>query len=476
MAWLSSVAACLSDPLLFELRLSLHKYVDPALSQLIAAVGGEESKYWTLISQVLPSTSSSFLDGSVFSPSTGFKVKIGKVALKLLSRISTDRYLSMTKIDNISETLSKADVLRANTSTLAGRVFSVPLCFDLPFVFTNDQYLAWCRSFLGLPPASTIGNPTEQKGFDYPVQKCLSVHRCKSQFLDADGCHAAAHCPSSRRGVMKKHNFLTRVVAKAGKEAGLNVKVEPDTFGLLLGEFSKSDCKRVFPKHASKSYREKFEAVITAAELVASPSCALSDEAKRTLVQSKVDALPAVKKDDATGLRIDFSLENEDTGEVWWGDVTAVHPGAETYQDKELKHLCARQIAAHVSDVFLGPDPIKLDPSPLLVERTNAKISKYSRLVHVGKKQFGEKKRKQAPKFAAIAVSDYGELAPMATDLLEWIVQQFRIKCELAGKGPDGVPPLDLVRDFRRKLFTNMQFAVAAGCGEMICRAGLPWG
>ena len=130
-----------------------------------------------------------------------------------------------------------------------------------------------------------------------------------------------------------------------------------------------------------QSYREKFEAVITAAELVASPSCALSDEAKRTLVQSKVDALPAVKKDDATGLRIDFSLENEDTGEVWWGDVTAVHPGAETYQDKELKHLCARQIAAHVSDVFLGPDPIKLDPSPLLVERTNAKISKYSRLV-----------------------------------------------------------------------------------------------
>ena len=80
----------------------------------------------------------------------------------------------MTKIDNISETLSKADVLRANTSTLAGRVFSVPLC-DLPFVFTNDQYLAWCRSFLGLPPASTIGNPMEQKGFDYP---CRNVCRC----------------------------------------------------------------------------------------------------------------------------------------------------------------------------------------------------------------------------------------------------------------------------------------------------------
>jgi hypothetical protein len=96
--------------------------------------------------------------------------------------------------------------------------------------------------------------------------------------------------------------------------------------------------------------------------------------------------------------------------------------------------------------------------------------------VLVGKKQAVEKKRKQAPRFAAIAVSDYGELAPMATDLMEWLVQQFRIKCEQAGKRPDGVSALDRVREFRRKIYAGVQFAVAAGCGEMLCRAGQAWG
>ena len=314
---MSSVAACLSDPLFFQLRHTLWKYVEPALAQLVVAVGGEGSKYWALVSQVLPSSASNFLDGSAFSPANEFKIKLGKVVLKMISRVRTDVFMELTKVDKLSDTLSKADVLRANAHTNAGRIFATPLCFDLPFVLTNEQYLAWCRSFFGLPPASTIGNHVEQKGFDCPVQKCLAVHRCKSQFLDADGCHAA-HCPAAHGGMMKKHNFITRVLARAGKDTGLNVRVEPDTHSLLLGEFSKSDCRRIFPKQVSKNYREKFDEVVAAADFVASAACSLPVEAKRALVQAKVDALPEVKRDDVTGLRIDISLENETTGETWW--------------------------------------------------------------------------------------------------------------------------------------------------------------
>ena len=97
-------------------------------------------------------------------------------------------------------------------------------------------------------------------------------------------------------------------------------------------------------------------------------------------------------------------------------------------------------------------------------------------MVAVARKQAAEKKTKQAPRFVAIAVSDYGELSPMATDLCEWLVQQFRLKCEREGKRADGVSSLDRVRDFRRKLYTRIQFAVAAGCGEMMLRAGQAWG
>ena len=232
------------------------------------------------------------------------------------------------------------------------------------------------------------------------------------------------------------------------REAGLTVRLEPDTHGLLLGELSKSDCGRVFPKqYASKDYRDKFDAFIAATELVASPACVLSVEDKRALVQSKIDALPSVRREDTKGLRIDVALENETTG-----------------------------VSAHVSDAILIPDPFKLDPSPTLIDRCAAKISKYSRLVAVARKQAVEKKRRQAPRFMAIAVSDYGELAPMAADLCEWLVQQFRLKCEQEGKRADGVGPLERVRDFRRKLYTRIQFAVAAGCGEMMLRAGQAWG
>ena len=90
VAWLLSVAACLSDPLFFQLRHTLWKYVEPALAQVVVAVGGEGSKYWALASQVLPSSASSFLDGSVFSPANEFKIKLGKVVLKMISRVRTD--------------------------------------------------------------------------------------------------------------------------------------------------------------------------------------------------------------------------------------------------------------------------------------------------------------------------------------------------------------------------------------------------
>jgi hypothetical protein len=274
---------------------------------------------------------------------------------------------------------------------------------------------------------------------------------------------------------LKKHNYLARVIARAAKEAGLRVNVEPDTHGLLLGEFSKSECRRIFPKATSKKYRDKFNEVINAIELVASPACGMDQAAKHAYVQARIDALPAVKRDDATGLRIDVAMENEETGEARWIDVTVVHTGAESYQDKELKAIVSRQITSQLSSKLSVPDPLKADPSPTLVERTTAKNEKYARLLLVAKKQALEKKRKQAPTFSTFAVSDYGELAPVAADLQEWLVHQFRLNCERGGKRADGCKTLDLVRDFRHRLRIGIQLAVAAGCGEMLCRAGQAW-
>jgi hypothetical protein len=296
-----------------------------------------------------------------------------------------------------------------------------------------------------------------------------------AKYLDADGCHASAQCPSAAAGRNKKHNYVARVIARMAKEAGLRVNVEPDTYGLLLGEFSKAECRKIFPKHISKHYRDKFQEVLDAIELVASPTCTMDVVAKRVYVQTRVDALPTVKKEDTTGLRIDVSMENEETGETKWVDVTVVHTGADSYHKKELSAVSSRQITAGLSSALAIPDPFKSDPSPTLVERTTAKNAKYSRLLLVAKKQTAEKKRKQAPSFFTFAVSDYGEMAPAAVDMQEWLVNQFKIKCEQAGKRADGCKPLDLVRDFRHRLRIGIQMAVAAGCGEMLSRCGQAW-
>ena len=215
---------------------------------------------------------------------------------------------------------------------------------------------------------------------------------------------------------------------------------------------------------------------MNAIELVASPSCSMDDAAKHAFVQSEINALPANNRDDVTGLRIDLSLENVDTAETKWIDVTAVHTGAESYQDKELKAVSTRQVAGSLAANLSVPDPLRSDPSPLLLERTTAKNEKYARLLLVAQKQAREKKRAQAPVFLTFAVSDYGELAPVARELLDWIVNQYRIKLEREGNRPDGCKPLDLARIFRYRLRVGIQMALAAGCGEMICKAGQAWG
>ena len=94
----------------------------------------------------------------------------------------------------------------------------------------------------------------------------------------------------------------------------------------------------------------------------------------------------------------------------------------------------------------------------------------------VAKKQHSEHKRNTVPKFIPFIVSDCGELAPLAYDLQEWIVEQFRQKCLREGPRSDGCRPSDRVREFRHKLKVGVQVAVAAGLGSMIQGAGHAWG
>jgi hypothetical protein len=229
----------------------------------------------------------------------------------------------------------------------------------------------------------------------------------------------------------------------------------------------------MFPRRASKLYKDRVNAVVNAVELISSPSCVMSDAEKRDYVQQRIDALPTVAKEDAVGLRIDVEIENKSTGECKWVDTTTA---SESYREREFKSVLARNVSTSTTNSLSAIDAPKFQASPILMERTVAKVEKYSRLLWIAKKQTQQKKRKQSPLFAAFSVSDYGELSPAASELVDWLVDQHRHSCEKMGPRSDGCKPLEVVREFKRKLKVSVQMAIAAGSGEMFHSAGQPWG
>ena len=152
------------------------------------------------------------------------------------------------------------------------------------------------------------------------------------------------------------------------------------------------------------------------------------------------------------------------------------HTAAESYREREFKTVVARNVSASTAASLSTIDAFKFQSSPILIERTTSKVEKYSRLLWIAKKQAQQKKRLHAPLFSAFSVSDYGELSPAAAELVDWLVDQHRRMCEQTGPRLDGCKPLELVREFKRKLNVSVQMAIAAGSGEMFHAAGQPWG
>ena len=260
----------------------------------------------------------------------------------------------------ICDTLSPSDCIVALSPSFSGRIFSEPFK-KLGFTFSPDQYLNFCRFFLGLPPATTIGGAKPHLEFDYPVQKCLADHGVHvSPALDACADHASSGCPGALRARFSKHTNVTRVLVSAATEAGLATRTEPDTYSVLLGDIPKADCRRVFPKVANKAYKKGFQALSQAVEFVSSTACSFTPEEKQSFLQTKIDALPLLKKGDATGLRLDAWIENLETGELKFIDVTGIHTSSSSYRDTELKFIVKKKL--DVSQLL--PDVFQTEPSP----------------------------------------------------------------------------------------------------------------
>ena len=161
----------------------LEAFVPDAWNSAICALGEPTSKFWTQVKQFFPTSSRGLLDGSLYSPAhLPSRIKLGKIFLKLCTRRKMEPYQLMTGVAQMSSTLSKSDILHANTRSLAGSIFNETYTSKFSFEFLSESYVSWCCFFLGLPPVNTLGNHTVAEGFDYPVQKCQSYTLCLRHF------------------------------------------------------------------------------------------------------------------------------------------------------------------------------------------------------------------------------------------------------------------------------------------------------
>ena len=471
VAWWASVSSCMEDQLLFKLREGLSRFTEFAWQSIITLHGGASSKYWSQVKHLYPESGIGLLNGTRLH---AHNPKITQIALKVVSKIKLETFKKLHAVSHLSQTLTASDIIQASTRSFSGSIFSEPIK-QAEADFNAARYTHFTRFFLGLPPCITIGGAQLHGDFDYPVQKCLATHGGACPYLDSSANHASSKCPATFQARQQKHQGLMRVIVSAAQQAGLTPRIEPDTHSLLLGEFSKADCRRVFPKATSKAYKEAFEAVSKAVDRTSSIHCTLSTEEKQTLIQSKIDLLP-LHQGKASGLRIDVSLENTETGELKWIDTSAVHTTCLTYQATELKAAVKRNVSSALAEEHIISDLLVHEPSPILVSRESLKSEKYSRLVMVATKQHADGRRASLPSFSPFIVSDLGELAPAATGLQEWIVEQYRLKLKKQGRRDDGCSTSDLVRKFRHKFKVGIQLAIASGLGAMIHSAGQPWG
>jgi len=290
----------------------------------------------------------------------------------------------------------------------------------------------------------------------------------------ASACrHCDAHnCTSGCHARNRKHNNIARVLAKAAKDAGLEATREPDTHGLLLEEFTKEECRRIFPRQPSQDYKEAFLLLQQAIEHVRSPECKLDKTGKEALLKQRLDAMPALSKKDLRGLRIDINIVNPTTEEARWIDVTAVSTSSPSYVRKEAEHICARDGIKDLMAGFSAP-MLRATISPVIAGRERQKREKYANLVAIANRQHERGSRAQKPQFVAFVITNTGELGNEATDLMEWLVAQYKAKCLRSGPRDDGLTVKELVTSFRKQLYLNIQMELANGVGLTINQSGL---
>lgn len=451
------------DADLKNLASGLEKYMEPAWKILAATMGGDRSSYWQRAKSILPHLPA---DALHLDPAACRK-NIGRTLLKIIRRMRCEQYVELVGRGNVDHTFRMADYVLANSRTLTGEVFREPFKPGRRSPICNDDYIHFVRFFLGLPPLTTIGNLQTRPDHGYVIQGCLQH---PGHYLDAAATHASA-CTAATAARNRKHHSICNILSTFAVEAGLTSQREPASHGLLLGNLPEDQCRRLFPKRTVEGYEEAFQELMYMQRRMMEPNCPIPMEERQAKLQELRDRVPPCHDADVAGLRVDLAVTDPMTGEARWVDVTSVNAASATTEQAECEHLMRyrdQKAFALVASLPKLPET----PSPALAQREREKKVKYRRLMMMAELHFMQRRRPTVPGFVAFAVSTSGDLSPGAQNFMNWLCACYHRRCVRGGPRRDGRAPAELTKEYRRRLRVEVQFAIAAGMGEIIRSAG----
>jgi hypothetical protein len=337
-------------------------------------------------------------------------------------------------------------------------------------------FVAWLRRVLRIPQLPRLGNSQAHVGYDMDLESCLGTHG-RSRQLDPWGNHDNASCPPTYKARFEGHTKLTRGIVRMAREAGVTAEREPKTHELLLGQFSRSQCAKLFPKTYPKAYMKRAEELVREALTFG----AMQPEARRRAEDTWLDAVDALddeapslrpselaqdrNKSDRKGLRIDVQLV-DDTGQELWLDGTIGHPLVGARREAEIKRTRER--------IHSDSKLVRSRTSVTVEKARQDKEETYLLLKLVASKQHTDGKRARMPEFYPVVLTTFGEVGPGATLVREWLCERLGRKLEREGPRADGSEPKQLLNEYRQNFNMMLAEAVAHRVGAMATSAGLP--
>jgi hypothetical protein len=437
----------------------LHQFIPDALLEIKGNVGGEESQTWKDLTPHLLVESI----GDSPDPPPRTMLRDFLIAIRDVQVLKVKDLFSHDKV-GVVDSLTKSDVISFNTRSNINLVFNSRRIKNL----SNDHFVKLTTIFLGLPLAHDRANAKDVPGFDYSVESCLSSHgRNGSPFLDANVDHHSGSCPSAAKSVSWRHTSLTATLIKFASEAGAVTTREPPTHTLFDGSLSREQCRRIFPKRATKDYKLK------AAEVLNLLTQSSVDTAR---VQDLCSSLPPVDPKDFTGLRVDVAIRNPNGDKVFLLDGTVTHTSCDSFRDSEFKCISERLESSDTTIKKNAKDPMNWEQSTALVAKAKSKVDKYTPLTQVLKLFEYQGKLLDTHVFVPFVMSSRGELSREAFCLVEEIVAMYKFKVTNCEEIAFPLPFNRAVSDFRARFKLALMRVAAVGLAAIACNGGRYFG